>query len=246
MKFNISKKQWTEIGIKHGWKKYAQQEETGQFVLSPPEPGQPQSPSFVHPHYITHGWDFNDLQKIMKYLEKNHPNAGKSKREVITVKAADIGIDRPLKTALIGPDSGHNPIDESQVSRQYRSEDRKFFTDKEGNKHPVPPSRMIEMEHQPTDVISIVLAPQSVTEDFKDEHGVWKRKTINGPDGKPETTGKTLIITAFAGGAGMPEPTQSTIKGHYIFDNTPEGQAALEKSKKYWSEHALATGKKGQ
>jgi len=228
------------------WWKISQNNPSGKFVLSPPDPGQADSPSFVHPHYITHGWDFNDLQKIIKYLEKNHPNAGKDKREVLTVRASDVGIERPLKTALIGPESGHDPVRESDVFRQYRSEDRKFFTDKEGNKHPVPPSRMIEKEHQPTELISIVLAPQSATEDFKDENGAWKRKTISGTDGKPKTTGKTLIITAFAGGAGMPEPTASTIQGHYIFDNTPEGQAALEKSKEYWSKHALATGKKSE
>lgn len=244
MILNISRKQWESIGLSHGWIKTSQENSGGQFVLSPPDPGQPSSPSFVHPHYKTHGWDFGDLQKMIQYLERKHPDAGRNGREVITADASEIGIDRELKTALIGPQSGHDPVDEAKTFRQHRSEDRKFYTDKEGHKHPVPGSRMTEMEHQPTSAISIVLAPQSKTEDFQDEKGEWKRKTTTKPDGKPETTGKTLIITAFAGGPGMPEPIDQTIKGHPIFDTNPAGEEALKKSREFWSQHALATGGK--
>jgi hypothetical protein len=87
----------------------------------------------------------------------------------------------------------------------------------------------------------MVVAPQMKTQDFQDDSGEWKRKTIIGPDGKPEKTGKTILITAFAGGSGMPEPTYDVIPGHPIFPDTEEGRKNLENSINYWKEHALAT-----
>jgi hypothetical protein len=209
MKFNITKKQWESIGITHGWKKQAQKDKEGQFVLLPSDSGQQSSPSFVHPHYAVYGWDFNELKKIMKYLQKNHPNAGKLEREAITVKAVDAGISRPLKTMLTVADSGNDPVDQSKTLKQYTNEDRKFIIDKDGNKQPIPIFEMTSAENKPTDVISIVLAPQIATEDFKDQNGEWKRKTVVGSDGRPEKTGKTLIVTVFPGGAEVLDNSKS-------------------------------------
>lgn len=212
-------------------------------ALHPADPGKPEfKPGEVHPHYSTHRWTPDEVEKIRSHVETHHPTAGENAVDVVTLSAKDVGIERELTSDLIGPASGHEPVEENhpKLYRAHRSEDRKHFSTPSGERVPVPPSRLVDMPAQPTDRITVVMGRQNKHEDFQDEKGEWKRKTVMGKDGKPETTDNRIMITAYPGVAAPPEPIHDTHEGHRMFSKTPAGEENLKKSREFWSQHALA------